>query len=164
MPNTISILRQNEKLLGDLRDLILEARQNAARTINSALIMLYWRVYQRIRKDILKEERADYGEQIVATLSRKLVEEFGTGFRQRNLANMIRFAEVYPDPKILHAFRAKLSWTHFRLIICLDDPLKRDFYAEMRRLEGWSTRTLEKKIGSMLFERTALSRKVKENS
>ena len=166
MPNKTQSLEKptdpSGKLLTDLRTLITEARQDVARSVNSALVMLYWKVGQRIRKDILKEERADYGEQIVATLSRKLVEEFGTGFKQRNLANMIRFAEVYPDPKILHALRAKLSWTHFRLIIYLDDPFKREFYAEMCRLEGWSTRTLEKKIGSMLFERTALSRKPAE--
>jgi hypothetical protein len=67
--------------------------------------------------------------------------------------------ELIPDPKIVHALSGQLSWTHLRQIIYLDDPLKRDFYAEMCRIENWSTRTLEKKIGSMLFERTALSRK-----
>lgn len=85
--------------------------------------------------------------------------EFGRGFTRRNLFNMIRFAEVYPDEAIVHALRAQLGWTHLRRIIYLDDPLKRDFYAEMCRLERWSTRTLDKKIGSMLFERTALSKK-----
>lgn len=72
---------------------------------------------------------------------------------------MVRFAEVFPDEKIVHALSAQLGWTHFRPIIYLDDPLKRDFYSEMCRIERWSTRTLEKKIGSMLFERTALSKK-----
>ena len=72
---------------------------------------------------------------------------------------MMRFAEVFPDEKILHTLCAKLSWSHFRLIIYLDDELKRDFYAEMCRIERWSTRTLEKKISGMLFERTALSKK-----
>ena len=72
---------------------------------------------------------------------------------------MIRFAEVFPDGKIVHALRAQLGWTHFRLIIYMDDPLKRDFYAEMCRVERWTTRTLEAKIRGMLFERTAISRK-----
>lgn len=72
---------------------------------------------------------------------------------------MVRFAEVFPDRKIVHALSAQLGWTHFRQIIYLEDELKRDFYAEMCRIERWSTRTLQKKIGSMLFERTALSRK-----
>jgi len=146
-------------LLKDLRELIETARQNVARQVNSTLVLLYWRVGQRIRRDILKEKRAEYGEQIVATLSRQLTEEFGPGFNARNLANMVRFAEVFPDEKILHTLCAKLSWSHFRLIIYLDDDLKRDFYSEMCRMEGWSVRALEKKISGMLFERTALSKK-----
>jgi len=130
--------------------------------VNSALVMLYWKVGQRIRKEILKEKRAEYGEQILPTVSAKLVEEFGPGFSERNLANMIRFAEVYSDEKILHALSAKLSWTHLRQIIYLDDPLQRDFYTEMCRIENWNTRTLQKKIAGMLFERTALSKKPAE--
>lgn len=146
-------------LLKDLRELIAEARQDVARQVNAALVLLYWRIGQRIRQDFLQEKRAEYGEQIVATLSQQLMKEFGPGFTARNLANMVRFAEVFPDEKILHTLCAKLSWSHFRLIIYLDDDLKRDFYAEMCRLEGWSVRTLEKKISGMLFERTALSKK-----
>src|SRR4030042_1801151 len=118
-------------LLKDLRELIAEARQDVARQLNSALVLLYWRVGKRIRQDILQEKRAEYGEQIVATLSQDLSKEFGPGFTARNLANMVKFAEVFQDEKILHTLRAKLSWSHFRLIIYLDDDLKRDFYAEM---------------------------------
>lgn len=72
---------------------------------------------------------------------------------------MVRFAELFPDIEIVSALRTQLGWTHFRQIIALDDPLKREFYAEMCRMERWSTRTLEQKIGGMLFERTALSKK-----
>jgi predicted nuclease of restriction endonuclease-like (RecB) superfamily len=75
---------------------------------------------------------------------------------------MIRLSEVFPDPKIVHALSAQLSWTHFRLIIGLEDPVQRDFYAQMCRLERWSTRILEKKIGGLLYERTALARKPAE--
>jgi hypothetical protein len=128
-------------LLNDLRELIETARQDVARQVNSALVLLYWRVGKRIRQDILKEKRAGYGEQILPTLSAELMKEFGTGFTARNLANMVRFAEIFPDEKILHTLCAKLSWSHFRLIIYLDDDLKRDFYAEMCRIERWSTRT-----------------------
>jgi predicted nuclease of restriction endonuclease-like (RecB) superfamily len=142
--------------------MIASARQDVARSVNSALVMLYWKIGQRIRKEILKEKRADYGEKILPTLSAQLVSEFGAGFSERNLANMIRFAEVYPEEEILHALSAKLSWTHLRQIIYLDDPLQRDFYAEMCRIENWNTRTLQKKISGMLFERTALSKKPAE--
>ncbi|MCX5894470.1 MAG: PDDEXK nuclease domain-containing protein [Proteobacteria bacterium] len=150
---------ESRKLLKDLRDLIAGARADVARTVNSALVMLYWRIGQRIRRDILKSKRAEYGEEIVQTLSAQLQHEFGQGYSRRNLFNMIRFAEVYSDQKIVHALSAQLSWTHLRQIIYLADPLKRDFYAEMCRIEHWSTRTLENKISGMLFERTALSKK-----
>jgi len=146
-------------LLKDLRELIAEARQDVARQVNSALVLLYWRVGNRIRQDILKEKRAEYGEQIVSAVSRELAAEFGQGFSEKNLRHMIRFAEGFPDEEIVSALRRQLSWTHFKQIIYLDDPLKRDFYAEMCRIERWSTRTLEKKIAGMLFERTALSKK-----
>lgn len=75
---------------------------------------------------------------------------------------MIRFAEIYPDTEIVSALRRQLTWSHFKEIIYLDDPLRRDFYAEMCRIERWSTRTLKEKIGGMLFERTAISKKPEE--
>ena len=156
-----SVARAQEPaaLLTDLRELILHAREGVARAVDSGLTTLYWHVGRRIRQDILKERRADYGAKIVSVLSAQLSAEFGRGFSRRNLFNMVRFAEVFPDPRIVQPLAAQLSWTHFSLIIYLDDPLQRDFYAEMCRIERWNKRTLEKKIGSMLFERTALSRK-----
>jgi predicted nuclease of restriction endonuclease-like (RecB) superfamily len=146
-------------LLADVREMILEARQTVARGVNAALVVLYWNIGQRILRDILKEKRAGYGEQIFHSLSGKLTSEFGRGFTKTNLFNMVRFAEAFPDSKIMHALSAQLSWTHLRRIVYLDDPLKRDFYAEMCRIEGWNTRTLNQKVQSMLFERTALSKK-----
>ncbi len=146
-------------LLHDIQKLILAARADVARAINSRLVLLYWQIGHRIRKDILREKRAEYGEQIVSALGTLLTTAFGEGFGKRNLFRMLRFAEVFPDQEIVSALRTQLGWTHFRQIIALDDPLKRQFYAEMCRIENWSTRTLEKKISGMLFERTALSRK-----
>ncbi|MBI1817105.1 MAG: DUF1016 domain-containing protein [Deltaproteobacteria bacterium] len=146
-------------LISDVRELILQAREGVARAVDSALTTLYWHVGRRIRKDILREKRAEYGEQIVSALSAQLEVEFGRGFGEKNLRRMIQFAEAFPDEKIVAALRRQLGWTHFKAIIPMTDPLKRDFYAEMCRIERWNTRTLEKKIGSMLFERTALSRK-----
>jgi len=146
-------------LLSELRELILRTRQTVAQGVNSALVLLYWQIGQRIRVDILKEKRAGYGEQIVHALSGKLTAEFGRGFGTRSLFRMVRFAEVFPDIEIVSALRTQLGWTHLRQIIALDDPLQRDFYAEMCGMERWNTRTLEQKIQSMLFERTALSKK-----
>jgi len=162
LPKRPAILPAANSILGDVRKLIISARQDVARQVNSTLVMLYWQVGMRIRQDILREKRAEYGGQIVSAVSTQLVKEFGQGFSEKSLWHMIRFGEVFPDEKILSALRRELSWTHFKQIIYLDGPLKRAFYAEMCRVERWSTRTLEKKIQGMLFERTALSRKPKE--
>ena len=150
------------ELLNDIEVLIEQARHRVASTVNVELTMLYWQIGNRIRTDILKEKRAGYGEEIVHALSAQLTEVYGRGFTRRNLFNMIRFAEVFPDAEIVHALSAQLTWTHFREIIYLDDPLQRDFYAEMCRIERWSTRTLKSKVQGMLFERTALSKKPEE--
>lgn len=146
-------------LLNDLRGLINEARQNVAREVDSTLVTLYWNVGRRIKQDILADKRAGYGEQIVSAVARQLEIEYGRGFGEKNVRRMVQFAEVFPDESIVAALRRQLGWSHFKALIPMTDPLKRDFYAEMCRIERWSTRTLDKNIQSMLFERTALSRK-----
>lgn len=149
-------------LLADIRELIIEAQKRVARSVNSELVLLYWRIGHRIRKDILKEKRAEYGEQIVPTLSAFLEKEFGRGFGKRNLFRMIRFTEVFPEERIVSTLSAQLTWSHVVEIVGLKDPLPREFYVEMCRLENWDVRTLRKKIGSALYERTALSKKPEE--
>lgn len=146
-------------LLEDLRRMIEETRQGVAVTVNAALTMLYWRIGKRINEEILKGGRADYGKEIVVSLARQLEADYGRGFSEKSLRHMLRFAEAFPDDRIVSALMRQLSWTHFLSIIYLQDSLQRDFYAEMCRIERWSTRTLQKRIGSMLYERTALSKK-----
>lgn len=152
----------SDTLLADLRALIVERREGVAQAINTALVLLYWQVGQRIYSEILQDQRAAYGEEIVATVSRQLTAEFGRGFADKSLRRMIQFAKEFPDSQIVAALSRQLSWSHFVEIIPLDDPLKREFYAEMCRLERWSVRTLRDKVGGMLFERTALSKKPEE--
>jgi len=149
-------------LLRDVTDLIRRAREFTATAVNSALVQLYWQIGQRIRTEVLKERRAGYGEEICSTLSSELIGEFGSGFSRPNLTRMIRFAEVFPNPDIVAALSRTLGWSHFVEIIFLKNDLQRDFYAEMCRVERWSVRTLRQRIGGMLFERTALSRKPAE--
>ncbi len=148
-----------DALLQELRGLIDAARQYVAQTANATLTMLYWHIGHRIVVELLKNERAPYGQEIVSAVGRELTLAYGKGFTDRNLWHMKRFAEAFPDEKIVSALSATLSWTHFRHLIYLDRPLQREFYAEMCRIERWSTRTLEQKIGGMLYERTAVSRK-----
>lgn len=146
-------------LLSDIRSFIEVARRHVSTTINTEMVLLYWHIGDRIHQDILNMERAEYGKQIVQTVSGQLTAEYGRGFSRTNLFNMIKFAEVFSDMKIVRTLSEQLSWSHFVQIITLDNPLKRDFYAEMCRIERWSTRTLKAKIQGMLFERTALSKK-----
>jgi len=146
-------------LLGDLRTLIEGARGRAAAAVNSELVSLYWRVGRRIGGDVLGDERAQYGKGVVANLGRVLSAEYGRGFTKRNLHYMVRFAELFPDEEIVNALRAQLSWTHFRELIAIEDPLKRQFYAELCRVERWATRTLTAKVNGMLYERTAIAKR-----
>jgi predicted nuclease of restriction endonuclease-like (RecB) superfamily len=101
---------------------------------------------------------ARYGEHVVAAIATRLEVEFGRGFGEKNLRRMVQFAEQFPDEQIVAALLRQLGWTHFTLLLPIKDSLRREFYAEMCRMERWNTRTLQKKIQSMLFERTALSR------
>ena len=146
-------------LLCDIRQLIETTRLQVAQVVNTGLVMLYWKIGKRIKRELLHEKRAEYGKKIVSALGRQLANDYGKGFSEKSLWHMIRFSEAFSDEKIVSALGRELSWTHFRLLIYIDDPLKRDFYAEMCRMERWNTRTLEKKIDNMLFERTAVSRK-----
>lgn len=153
-----SIQAAPQQLLGDIRSLIEQGRQQLASTVNSALTQLYWQIGQRIHAEVLKGERAAYGEQIVSALARQLEAEYGRGFSSKNLRHMLRFAEAFPDQSIVSAVQRQLSWTHIKTLIYIDDPLKRDFYLQMCQQERWSTRALQERLDSMLFERTALSR------
>lgn len=149
-------------LAGDIRRLIAEARNQVATAANAALTMLYWHIGQRIRAEVLQGARAGYGEQIVITLAKQLEVDHGRGFSSKNLHHMLRFAEVFPAEEIVYALSRQLSWTHLRTLIYIDDTLKREFYLEMCKAEGWSTRALTDRLDSLLFERTALSRKPDE--
>ncbi|PIP37178.1 MAG: cytoplasmic protein, partial [Desulfobacterales bacterium CG23_combo_of_CG06-09_8_20_14_all_51_8] len=149
-------------LIDDLRRMIEETRQGVAVTVNAALTLLYWRVGKRINEEILKGERAEYGKEILATVSQELVNDYGKGFSYSALTRMLKFNEVFPDAQIVATLSQTLSWSHFCELFPLEKPLQRDFYAEMCRIERWSVRTLRQKIGSMLYERTALSKKPDE--
>jgi len=153
------VIRSPEPLLEELRSLILSTREGVAQSVNSALVRLYWEVGERIRTDVLESQRAGYGKEILSTLSKELVAEFGNGFSVPNLSRMIRFSEAFPESEIVSTMSTQLSWSHFVEIIPLDDALKREFYTELCRADGWSVRTLRAKIQGMLFERTAVSKK-----
>jgi len=138
-------LNESSQLLQDVRQIITETRAGVAATVNMGLTLLYWKVGDRIRHGVLLAARADYGAEVVATLSRQLVDEYGKGFGEKNLRRMIQFAEIFPEEQIVVTLSRQLSWSHFLALLPLDKPFQRDFYAEMCRVEGWSVRTLRQK-------------------
>ena len=155
---TLATQMPGNELAVDIRGLIEAARLRVAQTVNAELVLLYWQIGSRIRRNILGETRAEYGEEIVSTLSRQLSADYGAGFSRQNLFHMIRFAEAWPDQAQVTALAQHLGWSHFKEILYLENELARQFYAEMCRVERWSVRTLRDRVRGMLFERTAISR------
>ncbi len=153
---------QHDNTLNDIRTLIAESKQQIAAQVNATMSMLYWRVGTRINADVLGNERAEYGKQTVATLAEELTNEYGTGWGEKQLRRMMQFAEKFPDKEIVVSLVRQLSWTHILAIIPINDPLKREFYIEMSKLERWSFRTLRERVQSMLYERTAISKQPEE--
>lgn len=156
---SLAVKSSGDGILNDIRQLIEATRGRVAQNVNAELTLLYWKVGDRVRREILKERRAEYGQEILLTLSAKLIIDYGHSFSEKNLRRMTQFAEVFPDEKIVVSLIRQLTWTHFIALIPLKDSLKREFYSEMCRMERWSVRTLRKKIGSMMFERTAIAKK-----
>ena len=149
-------------LLADIRGMIEEARAAVAAAVNAGLTLLYWRIGRRINDEVLQGERAAYSREIVATLAQELTRAYGGGFAEKNLRRMMQFAEVFPDEQFVVSLIRQWSWTHIIALLPLKQPLQREFYAEMCRIERWGVRTLRRQIDSMLYERTALSKKPDE--
>lgn len=148
----------DRELLGDLGEMIEAARGRAAVAVNRELVMLYWSVGKRVREHVLGGERAAYGEAVVKRVAAELTARYGRGWGWRNLFNMMRFAELYPDRGILQTMSAILGWSHISLVVALDDDCERDFYITMCASERWSVRTLRSKIAGKAFERTIVAR------
>jgi predicted nuclease of restriction endonuclease-like (RecB) superfamily len=149
----------NATLFNTVKGLIQASKQHIAVSVNAEMSMLYWKIGTVIHQEILKEERAEYGRQIVATLSRQLESEYGKSFSEKSLRRMIQFAELFPEEQIVVSLIRQLSWSHFMEILPIQDPLMREFYIQMCIHEKWSVRTFRERIQSMLYERTAISRK-----
>lgn len=118
------------------------------------MTLMYWHIGERINREILGGERAAYGKQIVAQLAQTLQSEYGKGsFSEKHLRQMMRFAETFPDEKIVYTVCRQLTWSHIRLLVPMENKLQREFYASMAADQRWSVRTLKAKIDGMLYER-----------
>ncbi len=158
----LNIQHNDQKLLSDVCTIINNARTNIALYANTQVVMTYWYVGKRIKEDVLQNKRADYGKQVIKNLSVKLTEKYGKGWSDKQLLHCLRSAETFSEEQIAYAVRRQFSWTHIRSFMYIENELARKFYMEMCALEHWNTRTLDQKIDSQLYERTALSRRPDE--
>jgi predicted nuclease of restriction endonuclease-like (RecB) superfamily len=150
-------------LINDLKQVIEQARSQAAATVNSAITLMYWHIGERINREILGNERAEYGKQIIATVSQQLQEHYGSkGFEKSSITRMMKFAELFPNFEIVSTLSTQLTWSHFVEILPLKDELQREFYLTMASFERWTVRMLRDKIDGILYERTLISGKPDE--
>lgn len=145
-------------LFKNIELIINKARFDAAATVGQILLERNWQIGASINVHILNEEKPEYGESIISSLSIKLGAQFGRGYSKSNLFNMVKFARLFPVDKF-QTLSGKLTWSHIVELLAIEDEVKRNFYVEMCRLEQWDTRTLKKKIGLLTFERTAIAKK-----
>ena len=157
----MSELIENKNLVVELKSLIASTKEQVAVSVNSSLTLMYWQIGYKINEDILKNSRAEYGKEILQTVSAKLTEEFGQGYSYSSLTRMMKFAQYFTFENIA-TLSQQLSWSHFKELLPMEDNLKIEFYAQLSALDKWSVRTLRNRIDSMLFERTALSKKPDE--
>lgn len=151
-------LKSQEDLLSNLRTLIDTSRRRLATTINHEMIVLYWNIGKMVQTEILKFPRFGYGEQITEKVGLELQVQYGRGFGPRVLQRTVQFYKFFPDFDKASTLSTPLTWSHFVELLSIQDKLKRDFYAEMCRLDSWSVRILREKIGKMLYERTVISK------
>lgn len=150
------------EVLNEIKVLIEQSKQQVAVAVNSSMSMLYWQIGKRINEEVLKDQRAEYGKQIVGTLSKQLESEYGKGWSEKHLRHCIQFFTIFPEQEILSTVWRQLSWSHIKEIIYIDDNLKREFYIEMCKMEKWSVRVFRERIQLMLYERTAISKKIEK--
>ncbi|MBL7702650.1 MAG: hypothetical protein JNM14_10380 [Ferruginibacter sp.] len=144
-------------LFNELSQLIEQSQYQLASYANSTLTMLFWQFGKRINEDILQNKRADYGKQIVVTLSRQLEEKHGKNFEEKNLRRMMQFADIFNNPEIVVTLSRKLSWSHFLALLPLKKEDARLFYAQRAIMENWGVRNLRQAVTRKEFERNKIA-------
>ncbi|MBQ3353985.1 MAG: DUF1016 family protein [Bacteroidales bacterium] len=150
----------NKSLYTDICQIIDDSRSRVALKANVELTLMHWHIGYRINSEILGNQRAEYGKQIVSTLATQLQEKYGVkGFDEKSIRRMMQFAQVFPDIQIVAPLARQLSWSHFLIVMPLKEDLQREFYLTMAANAHWSKRELERQIDGMLYERTLIAGK-----
>lgn len=152
----MSDIAQNDNLYLNIKNILHNARDNAYRQVNFIMVEAYWNIGQQIVEEEQNgKDRAEYGSYLIKELSLKLTKEFGKGFSQQSLRNMRQFYNSFP---IRSTLRSELSWSHYKLIIRLESEGSRKWYMEESVKSNWSTRALERQIGTHYYERIIASK------
>ena len=138
----------------DIKTILEQARGKARSAVNAAMVEAYWLMGQRIvQEEQQGDSRATYGQRLLENLSKELSASFGKGFSYANLRNFRQFYLTYPDQAICYTVCSKLSWSHNRLIMRVDDPQARSYYLQEGAQQQWSVRQLERNIQTHSFQR-----------
>ncbi len=147
-------MHPNKLFFNDIRAILQQARQKAYTAVNFAMVEAYWRIGKRIvDEEQHGEARAGYGKQLIKELSKQLSAEFGRGFAEANVWNFRQFYLTFPESEILYTLRRELTWSHYRLIMRVENPEARKYYINEAAEQNWSTRQLERNINTLYYER-----------
>jgi len=145
----------SQNLIHEIKSLIAKAKEGAIRSVDHHRTVMYWHIGERIfNEEQQGKDRADYGNYLIKYLSEQLLPEFGSAFSYRQLELMRQFYRTFP---IANSLRSQLSWTHYRLLLRIDNEDKREYYIAETVKNNWSVRQMERQINSQLFERLLLS-------
>jgi predicted nuclease of restriction endonuclease-like (RecB) superfamily len=146
-------------LYNNIKTIINTSKKEAITQLNNTMVLSYWDIGEELKREILKDERATYGQEVIQKISNRLTLEYGKGYSKASLLRMIQVYNYFSDKQIVATLSRQLSWSHFIEFIKVKDELKREFYIVMCAKERWNVRTLRERVNSMLFERTAISKK-----
>lgn len=162
MADNILIQNESADLYSKIVKLITSRKTTVSKAVNVTMVTLYWEIGEAICHDVLENEKAEYGKSIIEDISDRLTMEYGKGFNRTSVFRMVKFYEEFPDKEKVATLSQQLTWSHFVELLPIEDGIKRDFYAVMCKTERWSVRTLRERKKSMLYERTAISKKPAE--
>lgn len=158
MTTKINTLKDDEQqLFSELVEIIEIGQKQVAINVNSGVVITFWNVGKRVNNFVLENQRAEYGKQIVVTLSRQLQMIFGSNFEEKNFRRMLQFAHEFPDFENVVTLSRYLSWSHFLTIIPLKTSDIQQFYAIQAATQSWGVRELRKQIKNKAFERTEIA-------
>ena len=162
MKKEIIVANNIDNIYDEINALIREKKTDVKKVVNDAIISLNWGIGKRLSVELTGNNKPEYGKKVVAEVSKRLEQEYGSGFDKTSISRMIKFYQEFPDFEKVATLSQQLTWSHFVEILPIHDELKRDFYAAMCMQENWSVRTLRERKKSMLYERTAISKKPEE--